>query len=107
VNVGEFVARGQAVWLRATGKPTRRADAPSSVAPVQGTLMIAGVESTVLNETRFEGQRDHLVVARGALGLLEHGDLLEHDGQLIKVLSGAIAVPPDGGLVAYPVLRDN
>ncbi len=96
--------RGQVTWLRFAGKPTRRVDAPLSVAPVQGVRLIAGVESALLHDLRFEGQREHLVIARDALADLEHGAVVVHDGVRCRVQAGPIPVPPDGGLVAYPII---
>jgi hypothetical protein len=97
------LARGQAAWLRAAGRPTRRVDALASAPAVSAARVIVGATSAMLQDLRFEGVREVLVCRVGALGPLEHGDMLVHDGVRVLVLSGPMPVPPDTGLEAWSI----
>ena len=98
------LARGQAAWLRAAGRPTQRADAPLSDAAVRAVRLTADEASDLIHDLRVEGERELLVLQRGALGDLAHNTIVVHDGVRCKILSGPITVPPDRGLVAYGLL---
>lgn len=102
-----LMSRGQHAWLTFGGAPTVRADAPSGTVPVRAVLLIPDAAGRLFQGLEYDSTRTHLVCARGALGELDPETVVVVGGERVQVQGGGIAVPPDGELVAYPVLRGS
>lgn len=98
------IARGQASWLALFGEPTVPADAPAATAPVMAVRLIPADDPALFQGVEYDSTRWHLVCAKGALGDIEPEAIVVHGETRVRIQGGPIAIPPDGGLVAYPVL---